>query len=451
VLDLLELLVASQGKPVRQVPFKVNLLSSYDTASAQQIHESVQSFLTGTAPVAKHRLNQAVRSAHAHPHGTGAGVRLVPSTGSALAQARSAAPNLPFPLEYPRARSTYAGAAPDTLRRYAIRDQHGRLHPSYVIVVDSAPLGQFSDIQGTSWTDPPLLSNPGRSVHIGSRIYELFYAGEQIRTVAWREGNAVYWVQNTLTNSIQPREMLAMAQQTVPVIGAPAAKAVAGNSLPRSLNPPTRGAAATGLTWQLGALLGLVSLALLALLGLGVLARQRELGTLREQIGQAMSLEARQRSRLSAAGGGSLLSPPRGPTIYRVRRRWGRPALAAGVAGLLATLVVLGVRQLTAGSPSSPVRARTVPVAVFNATSMPGEARRIAATLKARHVRVGKVGDIKNASLGRGAYVLFPPGTEKQAKDVARLIGNLAPTVAPIQPQVQSAVGRHDEIVIVLD
>jgi hypothetical protein len=90
-------------------------------------------------------------------------------------------------------------------------------------------------------------------------------------------------------------------------------------------------------------------------------------------------------------------------------------------------------------------------VAIFNATSLPGEAHRIALTLRDNHIQVGKVGDIKNASLGRGAYVLFPPGTERQAQDVARLIASLSPTVTPIQPQVQNAVGQHSEIVIVLD
>src|SRR5207302_2773351 len=36
VLDLLALLVEAQGKPVRQVPFQVNLLPTYDTATPPQ-------------------------------------------------------------------------------------------------------------------------------------------------------------------------------------------------------------------------------------------------------------------------------------------------------------------------------------------------------------------------------------------------------------------------------
>ena len=87
-----------------------------------------------------------------------------------------------------------------------------------MIVIDRGGLGEYYDVQGSTWTDPPLLSDPSQTVQIGSRTYSLFYAGEQIRTIAWHEGDAAYWIQNTLTNSVQPREMLAMAEQTLPVI-----------------------------------------------------------------------------------------------------------------------------------------------------------------------------------------------------------------------------------------
>jgi hypothetical protein len=90
-------------------------------------------------------------------------------------------------------------------------------------------------------------------------------------------------------------------------------------------------------------------------------------------------------------------------------------------------------------------------VAVFNATNAPGAAHAIVATLRANHVHVGKVASIKNARLGRGAFVLYPPGSERQARDLARLIANLSPTVAPIEPQVENAVGRRGQIVILLD
>jgi hypothetical protein len=89
-------------------------------------------------------------------------------------------------------------------------------------------------------------------------------------------------------------------------------------------------------------------------------------------------------------------------------------------------------------------------VAVYNATGTPGAAHRLADTLKADRIHLSDVGNI-NASLGSGVYVLYPPGARTQARRIAQLIPNLSPTIAPIQPQVQSAVGKRDEIVVIFD
>ncbi len=450
VLDLLELLVQSQGKPVRQVHFQANLLASYDTATPQQIHESVQSFLTGTAPISKRKLNEVVHAAgpRRHRKAPTVALTLTPTPSSSLARARSAAPSLPFSLEYPRTRDSYAGASPDTLRLYDIRDQQGHLNPIYAIVIDRGGLGEFYDVQGTTWTAPPLLSDPSQTVRIGSRTYGLFYAGEQIRLIAWREGNAAYWIQNTLTNSIQPREMLAMAEQTLPVVGSRPGAPVATPSV-RSLILPPRQLAATSLTSKLAAALSFVSLAILALLALLLLSRRRELSSLREQVAHAMALEARQRPLLASATTG-IRQPERAPTIYQARKRWRRGMLAVAAAPVVAILVVLAVHFTQADRSSSSAPHGLVPVAVFNATGTPGAARRLADTLKADRIHLNEVGDI-HASLGSGVYVLYPPGAQVQARRVARLIPNLSPTIAPIQPQVQNAIGRHNEIVVIFD
>ncbi len=474
VLDLLRLLVRAQGKPVRQAHFQVNLLPTYDTASPQQIQESVQSFMNGTAPIAKRRVDAAVRAARPHrpSRGHSSGPTLTRTPEEFLAAARSAAPNLPIPLEYPRVRISYPGAAPDTLRTYAIRDAHGALHPAYVIVVNSAPLGGYYDVQGTTWANPPLLSSPDQTVHIGSRTYALFYAGEELRTVAWRDGSATYWVQNTLTNSIQAREMLALAAATQPVIGASGGESPAAIA-PRAFNIPPRRPAATGVLYELAAGASFVCLALLLLLGGLLLLRRRELSLLREQVARAVGLEAHQRSLAAAfagatgavlspeaahspaAGGGAPLGAPAGAepaprTIYRAARRPRRSALAILAAAAVAVaLAVLAVSLLGGSGPARRAGA-AVPVAVFNATGTPGAAHRLAAALRAQHIHLSQVGNI-GASLARGVYVLYPPGSQDQARHIASLMPSLAPTIAPIQPQVQTAIGRRDEIVVIFD
>jgi len=309
VLQLLELLVESAGKPVRQVPFHVTFLTSVDTATPEQIGDAVHQFLNGTAPISTRKVSEAVNAARSHHHArrSAPALALTPTTAEELAKARSAAPELPFALEYPRVRNTTAEAEPDALHLYDIHDQHGHVHPIYVIVIDRGGLGEYYDVQGSTWTDPPLLSTPSQTVQIGSRTYSLYYAGEQIRTIAWREAGAVYWIQNTLTNGVQPHEMLAMAEQTVPIVSVPPGAAQAGGTIPsvRSVNLPARDVAGTSMAEKLGAALGFLGLAVVVLLAGLVLARRRELIRLREQVAQALALEAGQRTLLATGTAGT--------------------------------------------------------------------------------------------------------------------------------------------------
>jgi LCP family protein required for cell wall assembly len=359
VLQLLELLVESAGKPVRQVPFHVTLLPTVDTATPEQINEAVQSFLNGTGAISTRKVSQAVNASRPRPHTHHGAPRLslTPTSGEALTQARAASPQLPFPLEYPRVRDAYGGAEPDMLRLYNVHDRHGHPHPTYVIVIDRGGLGEYYDVQGSAWTEPPLLNNPSQTVEIGSRTYDLYYAGEEIRTIAWHEAGAAYWIQNTLTNSVQPREMLAMAEHTLPVITTRRNAAAATTTIPtlHSVSLPPREVATTSLFDKLAAALGFVGLGVVALLGLVLLVRRRELGRLRQQVAHAIALEARQRPLLAtgaqaaalpgidvghgarAQAAGAAPGEP-APTIYRVGRRWRTGVLALGgvlVAGLV--------------------------------------------------------------------------------------------------------------------
>jgi polyisoprenyl-teichoic acid--peptidoglycan teichoic acid transferase len=462
VLDLLALLVQSQGKPVRRAHFQATLLPTYDVATPQQIRESVSSFLGGTAPLPKHRVGQSLHSVHSHTASHAPPLpTLSPTEESALAHARSLAPGLPFALEYPRFRHPYFAAAPDTLRLYDIRDRRGNLRPSYVIVVQSGALGEYYDVQGTTWKEPPLLANPTQAIRAGSRTYELFYDGEQIRTISWHEGAGTYWIENTLTNGISPREMLALAEQTQPVVSASAPHPQTSLSL-RDVSLPAKPVRAQDTATSIGALLGVVGLGSLLLLGWSVLGRARELATLREQVAHAMRTEATQRSLLAAAAGPAgygataaaapfaAHSPAR--TVYRAPRRLqGRAVGALAGAVLVAGAVALGADALLGGSSPAPAPRGPVPVAVFNATSSVGAATNVARSLRASHVRVSHIGQIRSANLGPGTFVLYPPGTAAQARSLAGMIPGLRPTVTPIQPQLQSTVGRGGEIVIVLD
>ena len=79
--------------------------------------------------------------------------------------------------------------------------------------------GEFYGLQGTTWRDPPILANPSEIRRSGGRRFELHYAGDRLRLVAWRTPEAVYWISNTLNQSLSEREMLGIARSARPIGG----------------------------------------------------------------------------------------------------------------------------------------------------------------------------------------------------------------------------------------
>jgi hypothetical protein len=247
-----------------------------------------------------------------------------------------------------------------------------------------------------------------------------------------------------------------MAEQTVPIVstGTSATHLSPTPSSLSNLKLPPRELDTTSLTSRLAAGASLVGLAVLALLAFLAISRQRELMTLRDQVTHAMALKARQRPLLATgAGVGAPRTEPTGPTVYRSPRRLRRGILAAAggaaVVGILAILTTQLYPDLVPSpKPAASAPPVPVPVAVYNATSTVGEAHRIAAELRADKVHLGRIGNIQ-ANLPTGVYVFYPPGAEAQARGVARLIPNLSPTVKPLHAQIESAVGQHQEIVVI--
>lgn len=302
VLQLLELLAESAGKPVRQVPFHVNLLPSYDTATPEEIREAVSSFMSGTAALPTHRLNHEVHATahalHVHHPGAQASPGMTSTPGSTIAEARAKAAHLPFTVELPRSQETTAEAGPDLVRRYDILGSNRHLYPAYVVVIDHGGLGEYYDVEGTTWSEPPLLSNPTVQIPLGSRHYSLFYDGEHIKTIAWHEHGATYWVENTLTNGLSPQDMVAVAQQTAPVAspatagGHPGARARSTRGL---VVIPSRSAQTTSLIEKIGSAFAFVVLLALVALSVVLIRRRRTLHELREQVSHALAMESARR------------------------------------------------------------------------------------------------------------------------------------------------------------
>jgi LCP family protein required for cell wall assembly len=120
-------------------------------------------------------------------------------------------PKLAFPFYYPTLRKTGSRYASGEPRLYDIEDEQGHEHQAYRLVLYAGAYGEYYGVQGMTWKDPPVLDDPDATRRVGGRRLRLYYDGSHLRLVAWRTGNAVYWVTNTLTQSIPNSRLIAIA------------------------------------------------------------------------------------------------------------------------------------------------------------------------------------------------------------------------------------------------
>jgi hypothetical protein len=78
------------------------------------------------------------------------------------------------------------------------------------VIATGAP-GEYYGVQGTTWTSPPYLDGPDRTVQQNGRRLLLFYDGSHLRAVGWKTPKAAYWVSNTITHSIANTRLIAIA------------------------------------------------------------------------------------------------------------------------------------------------------------------------------------------------------------------------------------------------
>jgi LCP family protein required for cell wall assembly len=478
ILNLLGTLISSSGRRVRQVHFNATLLSSYDTATPQQISSSVHAFLYGGSAIPKQ--TTAVQARSVHTRQAVAQLPLVPTPPSYLGQARAAATQLAFPLEFPRVLDRGGSGVPPSLRTYLIHAPGGSAYPAYVAVFYGGSLGQYYDVQGTTWTTAPQFDSPDQTVRVGGRKYLLYYEGSNLKMVAWYEHGAVYWVRNTLTDSIQNGELLAMAEQTQPFTTAAAGPGHARVIL-KAAGVPTKPAKTATLSTRetIGSIAGVVTLIALPLLALLAILRIRELRKPRSQLVSGQQLGSRLPSfdapitaprpvpatgiQPSLAGAMAARPGTYAPPRWSEDRRTYRRSRVRTPAGILLALLVLAavvagaILLLTRGGHTGasaqlrPVKAApllpTVPVAVLNATPTAGAAHQIAVQLQGDKVSVSTVANVVN-NRPPGVEILYAPNELVQAERVAKLLSARSPTVSPIDPVSAAAAGSGAQLVV---
>ena len=315
LLNLIGTLITSAGRRVRQVQFQANLVPASATpcacvtASPQQITSSVDAFLHGSSPIPK-RSTAAV--AHAvHNKKAAAKLPLVSASESDLASADATASKLSFPMEYPRVQDAGGSVQPVFLRNYVIHASHGSAYLAYVAVFSAGVLGQYYNVQGMTWTTAAQFNSPDQIIHVGGRTYSLYYEGENLKMVAWHEHGAVYWIRNSLNNSVQNGEVLAIAEQTSPLTSvltgssAGRRRKLHGAAIPNQTAAP----ATTDLKQLIGSLAGLLTLLVVPLLAMPLLKRRRELADLRAQLHTNLQLQARLNATVADASISAARSP----------------------------------------------------------------------------------------------------------------------------------------------
>lgn len=214
VLRIIKLAVGSIDQPVREVHFEAKIGASYVTADSRSVKKLARQFLgVEETPGPRGELQPSGPPRKKRKKGGGSN-NLEDATMTGRDQGLQAVQQglgKSLPVLYPTKRlsgSLFAGPP----RVYKLKTRSGRSYPSYRMVLKRGRVGEYYGVQGTTWQNAPILENPTEKRRIGKRTYELHYDGDRLRLVAWRTNKAVYWVSNTLLQSLSEREMLGIAR-----------------------------------------------------------------------------------------------------------------------------------------------------------------------------------------------------------------------------------------------
>jgi LCP family protein required for cell wall assembly len=214
ILRLLKLAVFSAGSPIQEVHFRAKIGPSYVYARPSVIHKVVEQFLgVRGSPGPKGVLRAKGKADRARQRRQDIGIESAPAPGRDQALQAINEKVRVFPVWYPTRRvrgSLFAG--PPTV--YTITTRAGKRYSAYRMVIKKGFVGEYYGLQGTNYKDAPILDKPSESRKIHGRKFDLYYDGTRLRLVAWKTGDAVYWISNTLLLSLSDKQMLSIAAST---------------------------------------------------------------------------------------------------------------------------------------------------------------------------------------------------------------------------------------------
>jgi LCP family protein required for cell wall assembly len=217
ILRLIKLAVESANHPVQEIHFPGETGTEFVTTTPEALQRAVRRFLNAKAspgPRGKAKTTAAgKRAKRQQRRRRTAGVPgLILARTAGEDQAIDLATHLQFPIYFPTLLKVGGQYLVNDRRAYDIYDRGHHRYRAYRIVVSAGEVGQYYGIQGTTWKAAPILDNPSERRRMAGRTYELFFDGDRLRLVAWRTKRAVYWVSNTLLQTLNNRQMLAIAR-----------------------------------------------------------------------------------------------------------------------------------------------------------------------------------------------------------------------------------------------
>jgi LCP family protein required for cell wall assembly len=245
LLEVLKLVAASRNATINEVDFPAELSPSYVYTTPEAVEGAVQEFLNGKGSSGSSEPSTTRRAKPAKQKKANAGKKqrrkpkrekpkvevakpgsdeLVPAREAGEAEAKIASRRARghFPIYYPTRLPEGAFFVESNPYEkiidpyvYNLKDDDGNRRLAYrmVLVREESDGTHYFGLQGIrGWSDPPIVEDPSLTKEINGREYDIFVDGENVKMVAWRRGENVYWISNDLQQSLTNDQMIGMAR-----------------------------------------------------------------------------------------------------------------------------------------------------------------------------------------------------------------------------------------------
>jgi LCP family protein required for cell wall assembly len=250
LLEVLKLLAASRNSTINEVNFPAELGPSFVYTTQSALDAAVEEFLGGEtvqeAKAAQRRQREETKAGKKQKKrqpekkqkkqkpqvkvSESGSDGLVPAGEAGKAEAQIAVRRSRgfFPIYYPtRLPEGTRFVETDPYEKvidpyvYNLKDEDGERHLAYrmMLVAEMSDGTHYFGLQGIrGWSDPPILDDPSLTKTINGRDYDIYVDGEDVKLVAWRRGENVYWISNDFLRTLTNEQIIGMARSAKVIV-----------------------------------------------------------------------------------------------------------------------------------------------------------------------------------------------------------------------------------------